>query len=288
MRTLFGLLMLLWATLAPAQVSRISPFLGTWDNRNPNTREITRLELSQSGGQDQLHLWFAASPTPFDAGLHDVSVHTETTPIGSARRNGTLLRTEYAAARERLEILLERGSGEQLAVTLVRLGSDRPSFERMSFRRASPTGDCLNYHPNNVALRGPRIVEGRHILMAFSDPRDRELGLALARSYASYCTIGRDNARPNRNDYLFEYWSGGRNGSTAPTYDCMAYDARRLRVVNLGAEGFRIDSLIADGALYLQRFNTLADATAGLAVFRRHNFQCFIGRGGGEVFQYLR
>jgi hypothetical protein len=288
MPKLIGVLLLLWATLAPAQVSRLSPFMGTWDNTNPATREITRLEISEVDGEGQLHLWFAASPTPFDAGLIGFSRHPETTPPGSAPRTGMLLRTEYETRSALLEILIEQGSGGQLALTLIRRGTDRPGFERMVFRRYLPPSDCLAYDPKSVVMRGRSILAGRNPLMAFSDARDRELGLALARAYASYCTIGRDNARPNRNDYIFEYWTGGRNGSTAPTYDCMAYDARRLRIVNLGSEGYRVESVIADGAVYLQRFNTLADATAGLAVFRRYNFQCFIGRDAGEVFQYLR
>lgn len=288
MRTLACLMLLLCTAAAHAQVSLLSPFLGTWENANRRTREIVKLEISDAGGQPRIHLWFSASPAPYDAGIFDIALHTETGPTGG-RRNGTLLRLQTTLTSQTLEILVEPAADDRLEVTLIRLaGTNRGTFERMTFRKYTPSSDCLNYNPDNVTIQGTRIMEGRNILMDFSDPRDRELGATLARAYASYCTIGRDNTRPNRNAYIFEYWTGGRNGASAPTFDCSPYDPSRLRVTNLGAEGYRVESVTGSGTMYLQLFNTLADANAGLAVFRRYSFQCFIGRGSREVFQYLK
>jgi hypothetical protein len=287
-RTLITLWMLCWTTFATAQVSVLSPFLGVWVNAHSSTRFVTRMEILQLDGQTQVHTWHANSPTHYDGGTVNATLHTETTPPGLPRRNGTVLRSPARADAPNGDMLLmEQAASGLLTVTYLITGPRGPTFERMTFRRYSVRADCLPYNPATVTLRGNNIMAGSSILLSFDDPRNRDLGMALARSFARYCTIGGGNARAEPLLYLFEYWEGGRRGDTAPTADCLPYDPARLRIANRGAEGFVIERTTPTGVASMHLFDTLADATAGLEVFRRHTRQCFIGRGAPGAFQYL-
>ena len=59
----------------------------------------------------------------------------------------------------------------------------------------------------------------------------------------------------------------------------MPYDPARLRIANLGAEGFRIEWPTPAGVDRLHLFDTLADATADSKCSAATRRQCFIGRG---------
>ena len=142
-------------------------------------------------------------------------MHTETTLAGLPRRNGTVLRSPTRTGAPAGDMLfIEQDSGGQLTARRFHTGPGGPTFERMTFRRAVTTGACVSYEPAAVRLLGERIMSGSSILMTFADPRDRDLGLSLARSFSRYCTIGSRNARADRLRYVFEYWEGGRGGDT--------------------------------------------------------------------------
>lgn len=291
MRLAFAFILFLFAGALQAQVSIESPFLGTWDNMNRNTREITRMEITQVGAQLKLHLWFAARPVPADAGIFDVQMFTQ-----GARApddflyTGPLLRLQRAIGGTTEEILIERGGTGRLKVQLLRLGGPNGGrVERMVMAPSTTrTTDCVSYDPATLRVSGNVIYAGNAALIDFPDARDRDLGMSLARSFAKLCTIGRGNSRADRNRYILEYWEGGAEGATSPNSDCIGYDPARLRVTNVGADGFRLESVSAAGANYLFVFDTLADANAGLTVFRRHRQQCFIARGSPDVRSYLK
>jgi hypothetical protein len=273
---------------AHAQISAESPFLGTWENQSATTREVKRLEISQVGATLRLHLWMAASPSMVDAGTFDAQVFNPTS--ASVPRNaGPVVRVQTRLSSQTVEILVEQAPSDQLKVSyLVLEGPQRGKVERALMRKTVLAEDCVSYDPATVRIDGLRIMAGRSILMAFTDARDRDLGVTLARSFARLCTIGRGNARAERVKYIFEYWDGGANGATAPTYDCAGYDPTRLRITNAGADGYRIESPAGTGYQYLQIFDTLADAQAALPIFRSHSQQCWIARGTRYFHGYLR
>jgi hypothetical protein len=71
--------------------------------------------------------------------------------------------------------------------------------------------DCLGYNPNNLQIvdigaLGWRLIDGSHWIAIYDDKKDAEAGLAVAKQNTKYCFIGRDNTRPNRRDYIVEYW----------------------------------------------------------------------------------
>jgi len=273
---------------AQAQISLVSPFLGTWENTNPSARDLKQMEIIDQSGQLKAHLWYGGGSSMADAGTHDIQHYT---PIASSgvRYEGSILRLVANINTITHELLVEQGGRDQLKVTLIKLeGADRGKFLWITMRKRVVAEDCVEYNPASLRVSRSVIVSGRSPLISFTDPRDLELGLSLARSYTRLCMIGRDNARADRNKYIFEYWTGGTEGATAPSYDCIDYDPARLRIVNIGAEGYRVESVMAGGSSYLQLFNTLSDANAGLAVFRSHRQQCFIARGSREVRSYLK
>jgi hypothetical protein len=290
MRLALASILLAVTAAAHSQISTESPFLGTWENPSPTTREVRRLEISQVGAALRLRLWMAAGGlgSMADAGTFDAQVFNPTA-VSLPRNAGPVVRVQTRLSAQTVEILVEQAPSNQLKVTyLVIEGPQRGKVERAQFRKVVPAEDCLRYDPATVRIDGPRIMAGRSILMAFSDARDRDLGVTLARSYARMCTIGRGNVRPDRAKYVFEYWDGGANGATAPSSDCNGYDPARLRIMNAGADGYRIESPTGSGYRYLQIFDTLADAQAALPIYRAHTQQCWIARGTPDFHGYLR
>jgi len=71
--------------------------------------------------------------------------------------------------------------------------------------------DCLGYNPAtvNVFDRGAlgwRLEDGSHYMLLFDNQADANRGLIVARANSSLCFIGRNNSRPNRRDYIVQYW----------------------------------------------------------------------------------
>jgi hypothetical protein len=55
------------AITGPASAT-LPELLGNWKNVNANTRDIVRLEITNTGGAINVHAWGACSPTPCDWG----------------------------------------------------------------------------------------------------------------------------------------------------------------------------------------------------------------------------
>jgi hypothetical protein len=72
--------------------------------------------------------------------------------------------------------------------------------------------DCVPYNPASVGVfdrgaLGWRMEDGSHALVLFDNQADANRGLIVARSAAGrLCYIGRGNSRPNRKEYIVEYW----------------------------------------------------------------------------------
>lgn len=44
------------------------------------------------------------------------------------------------------------------------------------------------------------------VFKVLADREDAEAGLAVARQHTQLCSIGKGNTKPNRKDYIMEYW----------------------------------------------------------------------------------
>jgi hypothetical protein len=180
-------------------------------------------------------------------------------------------------------------------------GSGRTAFvSTYTFaRRGGPdTGrqDCLPYNPNNLRIenegaRGWLLTDGSSRMLTLDNRADAERALALARRHTAHCFIGRDNRRPNRRDFIVEYWTGNSGiTTTIPGEDCISYNSGSLRIANEGAGGW----LLTDGSSRMVMLDNRADAEQALGVASGSSRQCFIGRNNSRpnrkdyIVQYWR
>jgi hypothetical protein len=145
-----------------------------------------------------------------------------------------------------------------------------------------PTKDCLPYTPANLKIvKEPNdwlLTDGSSRMLILDNQSDANNALALARQYASHCFIGRNNTRPNRKDFIVEFWTGGKN--TAPTLspeDCIAYNVAGLKIVKESN-----DWLLTDGNSRMLILDNQSDAKDTLLLAQSFKFQCFIGRNNSR------
>jgi beta-lactam-binding protein with PASTA domain len=143
-----------------------------------------------------------------------------------------------------------------------------------------PTDDCLGYNPRalrivNEGARGWLLTDGQSRMLMLDNQEDAKKALALARRHTRHCFIGRGNQRPNRKDYIVEYWMGNSGTQTSlGAEDCIAYNPSTLRIVDEGAQGW----LLTDGRSRMLMLDNEEDARKALALAQNHTQQCFIGR----------
>ena len=72
---------------------------------------------------------------------------------------------------------------------------------------------CVPYDPGRLYIEEVsgtgtwRLSRGDGaIFKVFADREDAEAGLAVARQHSQLCYIGKSNTRPNRLNYIMEYW----------------------------------------------------------------------------------
>ena len=126
------------------------------------------------------------------------------------------------------------------------------------------------------------VTDGATNLLTLDNETDARRALALARRYKSHCFLGRGNSRPNRSDYVIEYWD---KPSGAPTTldveDCVRYDRAALRIADAGGQGF----ILTDGRTRLLAADSRKDAQTAWDIAQRYERVCFIGRGNTRVNQ---
>jgi hypothetical protein len=158
------------------------------------------------------------------------------------------------------------------------------------------TPDCAEYDP--AALKvvadkalGWTITDGSSTLLTLDNDTDARKALALARRFRGHCFLGRGNTRPNRSDYIIEYWVAPTSVPTViDAEDCVAYDRASLRIAEAGAAGLTV----GDRTARLFSADTKADAQKVWEVAEQHNALCFIGRGNRRpnqrdyIVQYLK
>jgi hypothetical protein len=176
-------------------------------------------------------------------------------------------------------------SGERLQAdvyTRFTNGSNRTNYNATYiFRREGIATDCLSYDPHDlkIVFEGPSgylLTDGRSRMLILDNREDAARALALARRHTSHCFIGRDNTRPNRREYVHEYWLGDSGIETEINgEDCIAYNPDNLNIVDEGANGW----LLAEGNSHrMMMLDNKQDAEHALAVAKRSKNYCFIGR----------
>jgi len=145
--------------------------------------------------------------------------------------------------------------------------------------------DCLVYTAqelriSNAGERGWRLTDRTREVALLDNPADAEKAAALAKRHTARCFIGRNNTRPNRNDYVVGYWTGSSGIATnlGPQEDCIGYRTTSLKIVDEGAKGW----LLTDGASRMNTLDNEQDADNALILARRFSRQCFIGRNNNR------
>src|SRR6266536_2279842 len=137
----------------------------------------------------------------------------------------------------------------------------------------SPTGstdlsdiqpqDCLPYAPASLRIvdegaSGWLLTDGFSRMNVLNNQADAQAALAMTQRHTAQCFIGRDNTRPNRADYIVEYWSGDSGRQTAiGQQDCIRYSTSTLSIVNEGTSGW----LLTDGASRMLILDNQQDAS---------------------------
>jgi hypothetical protein len=140
--------------------------------------------------------------------------------------------------------------------------------------------DCISYNPLSLRIedegaRGWLLTDGSSRMLMLDNQADARKALALAKRHTHQCFIGRNNQRPNRKDYIVEYWKGNSGIQTdLGQEDCIRYNPNALRIVNEGAQGW----LLTDGSSRMLMLDNQADANKALALAKNYTHQCFIGR----------
>jgi serine/threonine protein kinase len=149
------------------------------------------------------------------------------------------------------------------------------------------TDDCVAYEPGPLRIERDRtagwtVTDGSTSLLTLDNESDARKALALAARHKSHCFLGRGNTRPNRSDYVIEYWEKPTGAPTViDVEDCVRYDRRGLRIVEAGANGF----FLTDGRSRLLAADTRKDAQKAWEIAQANQMLCFIGRGNRRVNQ---
>src|SRR5215831_6578618 len=114
---------------------------------------------------------------------------------------------------------------------------------------SGPVEDCQDYDPATLAIAnrpGPgwMLIDGsKTVLLTLDNHDDAQRSLWLAKRYKAHCFYGRQNKRPNRSDYVREYW---KTPTGIPTQidreDCTPYDRTAVTIQDRSPEGFAVTS----------------------------------------------
>ena len=143
------------------------------------------------------------------------------------------------------------------------------------------TVDEIRYDPTKLVVvdrgaLGWMLTDGSMSMRLFDNAEDARNGLRVARRYNKQCFVGRDNPRPNRRDYLLEYWAGNSGLPWEPLTrtDSIPYHPATVVATDLDAQGWRLQ----DGNNWMLIAHDMNDALAMLQVVERASRMSFIGR----------
>ncbi|HEU4557083.1 MAG TPA: hypothetical protein VFS20_04510 [Longimicrobium sp.] len=145
--------------------------------------------------------------------------------------------------------------------------------------------DCIAYDPKNLQIvdegaNGFVLMSGNMRMEMLDNQTDAGKAMSLASQHTHQCFVGRNNPRPNRIDYIMQYWRGVSGLPAAPisNEDCISYPSASVGVFERGAIGWRMEA----GSMWMQLFDNEADANRGLMTAQAFSKQCFIGRNNSR------
>jgi hypothetical protein len=145
--------------------------------------------------------------------------------------------------------------------------------------------DCIAYNPRDLRVvdqgaNGFTLMSGNIALLILDNNTDAGKAMILASQHTHQCFVGRSNPRPNRRDYIMQYWRGvsGLPAASVPGEDCISYSPAAVGVFDRGAIGWRMEA----GSMWMQLFDNQADANRGVMTGKAFSKQCFIGRNNSR------
>ena len=298
MRKLFaGLLLTCFVLLTQQNASaQLIRFQGNWRNTDPATRGITRIQIDTSPTV-RVRAWGQCTPTDCDMGTVEgfaYGPNVSSNLNASAQAITAIFRTGFS---EMIFIIRPISGGRLQADVYDRFTdtSGRTAYvNSYTFARQGGGGggggggasrqDCLPYNPNSLRIvnegaRGWLLTDGGSRMKMLDNRADAERALALARRHTAHCFIGRDNRRPNRSDFIMEYWIGDSGITTTILgEDCIPYNPGTLEIRNEGVRGW----LLTDGSSRMNMLANRADAEQAMGVASGSSRQCFIGRNNSR------
>jgi hypothetical protein len=310
MRTLLsGLFLICLLLLAHSDASaQLNQFQGNWRNTDSATGGVTRLQINTGASPVRVHAWGKCSPTDCDMGVVDgfaYGPNAGSNLNNSAEAISAIFRTSFSEAI----FIIRPARGGRLQAEVYNRFTDtsgRTAYVNTYFFTRQPGGggggggggrqDCLSYNPNSLRIEnegasGWLLTDGSSRMLTLDNRADAERAIALARRHTAHCFIGRDNRRPNRRDFIMEYWTGDSGMRTVISgEDCISYNPGTLDIRNEGAGGW----LLTDGSSRMVTLDNRADAEQALGVASSSTRQCFIGRNNSRpnrrdyIVQYWR
>ena len=140
--------------------------------------------------------------------------------------------------------------------------------------------DCVAYEPGALKVQhtgsaGWAVSDGKAPLLTLDTKDDAQRALALAQRWQSHCFLGRTNARPNRSEYVIEYWDAPTGApTTIKNEKCESYDRAGLKIVDRKERGFEL----ADGGRRLLLADGKRDAQKAWEIAQHRASICYIGR----------
>ncbi len=288
-KTVLGLAaLILTLAIQSSAFAQVNQFEGDWVNVDPNTSGVTKLNINVfylfGIRIITVRAWGQCHPTDCDWGSVGATAYAPGVSDDLDATARALTATFNPGFAVKLMVIKPLRGGRLQADVYTRFtdGSGRTNYNATYiFKREGVGNDCLAYNPNDLKIvdEGPSgwlLTDGRSRMLILDNKEDAEKALALARRYTSHCFIGRDNTKPNRDDYVHEYWMGDSGiGTVIPNEDCIPYNPDTLRIVDEGLTGF----LLTDGVSRMAIYASREDAEEGLRVAKLYKQQCFIGRG---------
>ena len=149
--------------------------------------------------------------------------------------------------------------------------------------------DCISYNPSALTVHyeaGTYAINNgsTQVVLVHGGPTDStgDKALALAKHYKRHCFIGRNNTRPEKGQYVMDYWrdpSGQNSPIPGQDDDCSPYNRNNLTVEDMGnGDGWRVKD--HDHPLHL--FDNQKDALNGKLVIAKYSQACLISDGADE------
>jgi hypothetical protein len=158
-------------------------------------------------------------------------------------------------------------------------GKTAPATASVTVDLPWPRAECdPPYNPENVTktTTAPwRVMDGERTLLTYDTESDAIDGRTLAKAYQQHCFIGRDNKRPNPENYIMEYWLPGEGSPVIANGDCRPYDREKLKIVP-EAGAFTIQRAERRN---FGRFASEPDANDAIMVLVHYDEYCTFGKG---------